>query len=159
MKNNKDIESENGVLTNRMDTGTKEFDQFQEVLLSKSKAQSEDQKRQTEILSLKIKMEDYVKSEGQDIWMIGEFLKLCLKTLHIKQNRFADYVGLKPSNLSKLIKGERPINYEMALILGDIFDIDPMLWIKIQAKNEMTKLKTSSRSRYQRYSLNDLIVD
>ncbi|OQX79689.1 MAG: hypothetical protein B6D64_04365 [Bacteroidetes bacterium 4484_276] len=109
-------------------------------------------------MSLKFKMEDYLESEGQDISLAGEFLKLHLKALQIQQNKFADYIGLKPSNLSKLINGERPINYEMALIFGEIFNIDPMLWIEIQAKNELKKLKTSGRSKYQKYSLSDLIA-
>ncbi len=158
MKKNKETEPTTGVLTNRMDTKTNEFDQFQAILLTKSKERSEEQKRHTEIMSLKYKMEDYLKSEGQDISLAGEFLKLYLKALQIQQNKFADYIGLKPSNLSKLINGERPINYEMALIFGEIFNIDPMLWIEIQAKNELKKLKTSGRSKYQKYSLSDLIA-
>ena len=158
MKKNKETEPTTGVLTNRMDTKTNEFDQFQAILLTKSKERSEEQKRHTEIMSLKFKMEDYLESEGQDISLAGEFLKLHLKALQIQQNKFADYIGLKPSNLSKLINGERPINYEMALIFGEIFNIDPMLWIEIQAKNELKKLKTSGRSKYQKYSLSDLIA-
>ena len=158
MKKNKETEPTTGVLTNRMDTKTNEFDQFQAILLTKSKERSEKQKRHTEIMSLKFKMEDYLESEGQDISLAGEFLKLHLKALQIQQNKFADYIGLKPSNLSKLINGERPINYEMALIFGEIFNIDPMLWIEIQAKNELKKLKTSGRSKYQKYSLSDLIA-
>ncbi|OYT13277.1 MAG: transcriptional regulator [Bacteroidetes bacterium 4572_114] len=152
MKKNKETEPTTGVLTNRMDTKTNEFDQFQAILLTKSKERSEKQKRHTEIMSLKFKMEDYLESEGQDISLAD------LKALQIQQNKFADYIGLKPSNLSKLINGERPINYEMALIFGEIFNIDPMLWIEIQAKNELKKLKTSGRSKYQKYSLSDLIA-
>ena len=158
MKKNKEIEPTMGVLTNRMDTETNEFDQFQAILLTKSKERSKEQKRHTEIMSLKFKMEDYLKSERQDISLAGEFLKSYLKALQIQQNRFADYIGLKPSNLSKLINGERPINYEMALIFGKIFNIDPMLWIEIQAKNELKKLKTSRSNKYQKYSLSDLIA-
>ena len=157
MNKNKQIEPTNGALTNRMDVGTNSFDKFQAILLNKSKEQTIEQKRKIELLALKFKMEDYLKSEGHDIKLAGEFLKLYLKTLHIHQNKFANYIGLNPSNLSKLIIGERPINYELALIFGNIFNIDPMLWIEIQAKNELKKLKKTKNKKYQKYSLNDLI--
>jgi addiction module HigA family antidote len=146
-----------GVLTNRMDIGTESFNEFQAILLNKSKERSIEQERKIELLALKFKMEDYLKYEGQDIKMTGEFLRQCLKVLHIQQNKFANYIGLKPSNLSKLIVGERPINYELALIFGKIFNIDPMLWIKIQAKNELRKLMITGEDKYQNYTLKDLM--
>ncbi|MBI9039607.1 MAG: hypothetical protein JEY97_15870 [Bacteroidales bacterium] len=158
MKNNKQIEPTNDALTNRMDVGTNSFDEFQAILLNKSKKQTIEQKRKIELLALKFKMEDYLKSEGHDIKLAGEFLKLYLKTLHIQQNKFANYIGINPSNLSKLIIGERPINYELALIFGKIFNNNPMLWIEIQAKNELMKLKKTKSQKYQSYSLNDLIT-
>ncbi|MFC2119304.1 transcriptional regulator, partial [Bacteroidota bacterium] len=145
MKNNKQIEPTDGTLTNRMDVGTNSFDEFQAILLNKSREQTIEQKRKIELLALKFKMEDYLKSEGHDIRLAGEFLKLYLRALHIHQNKFANYIGLHPSNLSKLIIGERPINYELALIFGNIFNTDPMIWIKIQAKNELKKLNKIRR--------------
>ena len=159
MKKNEQTEPTTGALTNRMDIGTDSFNEFQANLLNKSKERSIEQKRNIELLALKFKMEDYLKSEGHDVRLAGEFLKLYLKTLHIHQNKFANYIGLKPSNLSKLISGERPINYEFALIFGKIFNSDPMLWIEIQAKNELKKLKKIRSKKYQNYSLNDLITE
>ena len=91
-----------------------------------------------------------------DMKLAGAFLKQYLKPLRIKQTKFANYIGLKPSNFSKSINGERPINYDLALILGKIFNIDPMLWIEIQTKNELNKLKNAEDNRYN-YSLNDLM--
>jgi len=157
MNNNKEIEPMNGNLTNRMDVGTNNFDKFQAILLNKTKEQTTEQKRRIELLALKFKMEDYLKSEGHDVRLAGEFLKLYLKTLNIRQNKFANYIGLNPSNLNKLIVGTRPINYELALIFGNIFNIDPMIWIRIQAKNELNKLNETKRKKYKDYTLNDLI--
>ncbi|MEN8194502.1 MAG: addiction module antidote protein, HigA family [Bacteroidota bacterium] len=157
MTKNKKIEPDKGIITNRMDVGTDSFDEFQAILLNKSKEKSIEQKRKVDLLAIKFRMEDYLKSEGQDIRLAGDFLKSYLKTLHIKQNKFAQYIGLNPSNLSKLIGGDRPINYELALILGNIFKTDPMLWIEIQAKNELKKLRKTRKNKYQNYSLNDLI--
>ena len=149
----------NGILTNQMDIGTKGFDEFQAILLNRSRNRTSQQKRNVELLALKFKIEDYLESEMPDIELAGDFLKQYLQTLQIQQNKFADYIGLKPSNLSKLISGERPINYNMALIFGKMFNLDPMLWIEIQAKNELNKLRNNENQKYHNYSLNDLIPE
>ena len=158
MKKERD-EPTNGILTNQMDFGSEEFEEFQAFLLNKSRNRSNQQKRNIELIALKLKIEDYLDSEKPDIELVGDFLKQYLQALRIQQNKFADYIGLKPSNLSKLISGERPLNYNMALILGKIFDIHPMLWINIQAKNELNKLKNENNPKYHDYSLSDLIQE
>jgi addiction module HigA family antidote len=152
-------EPEEGVLTTKMDVGTKGFDDFQAILLKKSRERSEDQKRKIDLLTFKYQMEDYVNSETGEIKTAGEFLKIILQLLHIQQNKFANYIGLKPSNLSKLINSERSINYDLALIFGRLFNHNPMLWIEIQAKYEMYKLSHSDRDKYSDYSLNYLIKE
>ncbi len=150
-------ELEKGMLTNRMDFGTQGFDDFQTILLKKSRQRTDNQKRKIDLLAIKYQMEDYIASDKRDIKLAGEFLRTILKSLHIQQNKFAEYIGLKPSNLSKLMNGERNINYDMALIFGRIFNHNPMLWIDIQAKNELHKLINTEQNRYSNYSLNDLI--
>ena len=149
-------ELENGILTHQMDTNSVDFDKFQAKLLIKSRERSIEQRRNVELLSLKYQIEEYLQSDENDMKLAGAFLKQYLKTLQIKQTKFANYIGLKPSNFSKLLNGERPINYDLALILGKIFNIDPMLWIEIQAKNELSKLKNAEDNRYN-YSLSDLM--
>ena len=79
--------------------------------------------------------------------------------MHIRQKQFAEYIGLKPSNLSKLISGERTINYDLALIFSRLFNHSPMLWIEIQAKNELNRLLNAERNKYSIYSLNELIEE
>lgn len=153
-KNNEPRES---MLTQHMDTGTQGFNEFQAILLEKSKHRSDLQKRNIELLALRFQMEVYVEKTYDSTKSAGEFLKEVLKTIQIPQNKFADYIGIKPSNLSKLIKGERPINYDLALIFGRIFNHNPMLWIEIQAKNEMQRLNKIEKNKYSNYSLNGLI--
>jgi addiction module HigA family antidote len=102
-------------------------------------------------------MEDYLESDNSDITSVGEYLKTLLRVTKIRQNKFADYIGLKPSNLSKLIGGERPISHEIALVLGKIFKIEPMIWLNIQAKNELKRLTHSNEDKYNHYSLNELM--
>lgn len=157
MNKKKYKEPSNGVLTNRMDIGTTEFNEFQAILLNKSKAQTELQKKRIELMALKFRMEDYLKSEDRDIKFTGEFLKACLKITQVHQNKFANYIGLKPSNLSKIIGGERPINHDIALILGRIFNVEPMIWLNVQAKNELIKMAQSNKNKYAKYSLDELI--
>lgn len=147
------------MLTDQMDISTQGFDEFQAILLKKSKERSDDQKRRIELLTLKYQMEDYLNSDKGKERSAGEFLKTILRSLHIQQNQFASYIGWKPSNLSKLINGERTINYDLALIFGRLFNHNPMLWIEIQAKNELNRLKYAEENKYSAYSLNDLIED
>ena len=144
-------------LTHGMDVGTQGFDDFQAILLNKSKERTEKQKRRIDLLTFKYQMEDYLISEKSEVKSVGEFLKSILKTLKIKQKDFAEYLGLKPSNLNKLISGERTINYDLALIFGRLFNHNPMLWIEIQAKNELNRLLHAERKKYSVYSLNDLV--
>ncbi len=155
MKNYK--EPSKGVLTNRTDANSSDFVDFQAILLNKSKSQTESQKREIELLAIKFKMEDYLISDNSEVKLAGEFLKSFLKSTHIRQNKFAEYIGLKPSNLNKVISGERPISYEIAIILGRIFSTEPMVWLNIQAKNEFKKITQSKPSKYNQYSLDDLV--
>jgi addiction module HigA family antidote len=158
MKQNNNTELTNGMLTNPMDTGTDDFKDFQTRMLNKAKNRSETQRREIELLSIKFQMQDYLESEETKLKLPGEFLKEYLKTLGIPQKKFAHYIEINPSNLSKLINGERPINYELAIILGKIFNNDPMLWIEIQAKNELKKIQKTKTRRFNNYSLKDLMT-
>ncbi len=156
MKDKKD-NSAVGLLTNQMDVNSNEFDMFQAKLLNISRERTISQRRNVELLALQYKIEDYINSGNDDIKLAGEFLKQYLKILKISQIKFSKYIGLKPSNLNKILKGERPINYNLALIFGEIFQINPMYWIEIQAKNELSRLKKEKKNEYINYSLNDLL--
>lgn len=147
------------VLTKRMDVNTQGFDDFQAILLRKSNDRTENQRRKIDLLTLKYQMEDYLSVMESTEKSAGDFLKMILNTLKVQQKQFAEYIGIKPSNLSKLIKGERSINYDLALIFGKLFNHDPMLWIEIQAKNELNRLLRAEQKKYSIYSLNDLLGD
>jgi len=145
------------VLTDRMDVGTKEFNEFQAILLNKSKKRSENQKRIIELMALKFKMEDYLNSKDTHSKLVGDFLKAYLNTFEIRQNKFAQYIGVGPANLNKLIKGERSLSHELALVFGKIFNNDPMLWLDIQNKNKLYRLSKTKKKHIKKYSLDDLI--
>ena len=158
MTERKDKSAKKSVLTERMNVDSEEFKGLQSLILQKSREQTQEQRKYNELYSLQIQMEDYLKSDdGIEIKLAGEFLKSFLSVLDIRQNRFAEYIGLRPSNLNKLIKGERPINSELALILGKIFNLNPMIWLKIQSKNELERLSKEKNKQLEKYSLNDLM--
>ncbi|MEQ9219610.1 MAG: HigA family addiction module antitoxin [Cyclobacteriaceae bacterium] len=160
MKNDQNKKVSSGVLTKPMDSGQQEFDQFQAIILNRVRNQTQKQKRTVELMGLKFKMEDYLTSKHEDeLKLAGEFLKAHLNVLKIQQNKFAHYIGLRPSNLSKVLKGERPLNSEMALILGKLFDQDPMIWLDIQTKNELIRLSKSKAQKLKKYKLDDLVED
>ncbi|TKG92998.1 addiction module antidote protein, HigA family [Puteibacter caeruleilacunae] len=152
-------EPQKGILTDQMDVNSDEFHEFQSIILEESKKRSAKDLHNIELTALRFEMEDYLKSSTTDIQVkrAGQFLKQILKTLKIKQNVFASYIGMKPSNLSKLLNGDRPINNEMALLLGKLFSHDPMLWIKIQAKNDLHNITQSKSQQFEDFSLEELI--
>lgn len=43
--------------------------------------------------------------------LVGNLLKAYLAAFKIRQNKFADYIGIRPCNLSKFIEGERSLNH------------------------------------------------
>ena len=149
-------EPKEGALTRGMDYGTPGFDEFQAVLLQKSRSRTKTQKQQAKLLALRFEMEDYLALAGNPEKTAGDFLKDFLGILDVQQKYFAKYIGMKPSNLSKVIKGERPVNNDLALIFARLFNHDPMLWIEIQAKNEMNRIR-SAGEKYETYSLGELL--
>ena len=86
MNKNITTEPDNGLLTNQMDVNSKDFTKFQEKLLNKSKARTQEQNLQIELLALKYKMEDYLNRDyTENVRKAGEFIKQFLNILQIKQ--------------------------------------------------------------------------
>ena len=149
---------ENGLLTIPVDEKSQGFKDFQLLIAAKSKAMSKEEKVTMELYGLRLEMQDYLRSNSKDTIDIGNYLKKALKVSRIKQNRFADYIGLKPSNLSKIFTGQRKISLNQALIFESIFGINAKLWLGIQIKNELKKVSVSLRSKLEKYKLNELIA-
>ena len=66
-------EQQEGILTQSMDVGTKGFDDFQAILLKKSRERTEDQKLRINLLTIKYRMEDYLTSNKTEEKSTGEF--------------------------------------------------------------------------------------
>lgn len=150
----KEIGSES-VLTEKIDTGAEEFDQFQAFLLNKSKDRSEKQQQKIDMLSLQYKMQDYIKTAGHSK-TVGDFIREYLNVLGIKHSEFARYLDINPSNFSKILSGERPLNYELALILGVLFEVEPIIWLTIQNRNKLHELEKEKKNELKEYSIDDI---
>ena len=159
MRRKKNIEPKEGVLTSSMNVNNKEFKEFQVFLSDKAKSLTDKQRLNIELLSLQIKIEDYLNSNEKDIELIsvGDFLRLYLDKLGIKQNKLAEYIGMRPSNFSKILSGSRKVNFELSFILGRIFNLDPKIWILIQVKNEYLEMKKEKANNFKNYKLEDLV--
>ncbi len=140
-----------------VNTNSNEFKFLQKKIIEESKKQSKKQILVNHLLSLRLQMETYLRDDSEEIKEVGTFLKDFVKVLEIKNKIFAEYIGYKESNLSALYNGTRKINIDLALKLGKIFKVDPSLWIHIQSKNELKRMREENEQEYHKYSIEDLL--
>jgi addiction module HigA family antidote len=155
---NKDKLSEltNGLLTEPMDIGTKEYEDFKLLIRSKVAETPKDERIKISLFGLKYQIEDYLHSDPKSI-PVGSFIKKFIKLIEIKQIDFANYLEIRPSNLSKILNGERRLTIELAVILEKLSNIDAELWLRIQNQNEIRKIEKSNPKDMRKYRLKELI--
>ena len=146
----------NGILTESMDIGTKEYKDFKLLISSKLNAASRDERIEISLHGLKYQMEDCVQSSPKPTH-VGNFIKQFIQLLEITQKNFANYLEIRPSNLSKILSGERRLTIELALILERLSNINAELWLRIQNQNEIHKIQRLNSKRINKYKLNELI--
>lgn len=113
---------------------------------------------QNRLLSLKFQMESYLEEEHpKEVISAGQFLEKLVKSLDIKKKTFAAYIDYEESNMSAIFKGRRKINTDLAIKFGEIFSLDPAIWLHIQSKNELLEIIDSEKEKYNKYSLEDLL--
>lgn len=148
----------NGTGKGIVNTNSKDFKGLQNAILAHSQTQTVAQRIEYNLLSLKFQMESYISEETPEIILSsGDFLRKYLKVIGIKNKEFADYIKIEESNLSAILKGRRKINIDIAYKLGEIFDLNPNLWLLIQSKNELLKIDSELRTEYKKYRLKDLL--
>lgn len=145
------------VYTERMNVDNEEFDSFQAAILNKSKERSTERKYKIALMANKIRIQDYLNSNLKKQLTIGFFLNEYLTTFNLRQNHVAAYIGTQPASLNKIINGQRELSHELALKLGKLFRIDPMMLLDVQDKNKLRILQDVNKSELTGYSLNDLI--
>ena len=147
----------NGLLTEPMDIGTKEYQDFKLLIKSKVAHTSKEERIRIALLGLKYNMGDYLNSNGKTI-RVGSFIKQFIKLIEVKQVDLANYLNMKSSNLSKILSGERRLNIELAIILEKLSNISADLWLRIQNHNELKKALKTQKKRLRKYNLKELII-
>ena len=148
----------NGTGTGIVNTNSQDYKGLQKAILEHAKKQTPQDRMKYELISLQFQMESYLsKKEPSSIIRVGEFLKKHLKAIKIKHKEFASYIELEESNLSAIIKGRRKINIDLAFKLGQVFGLDPNIWLLIQSKNELLGIDNQKKLAYQKFRLDDLL--
>ena len=94
-----------------------------------------------------------VRVEGKDNKMIannlephflthpGEVIKDELEYHGISQRRLATEIGVPPSQLNEVLNAKRPLNAEMALLIGQALDLDAEPLLGLQTKYNLLAAK------------------
>lgn len=147
---------ESGVLTEKMKRSGVEYEDFRLLIRSKSENLTKSEQVRVSLTVLEIQMEDYL-SDGKRLIEIGKFIKLFIEALEVSQRKFAKYLEIRPSNLGKLLNGERKLNLETALIFEKLSGIKASLWLRVQTKNEIKKITKLNKSKFKKFKLDELI--
>jgi addiction module HigA family antidote len=57
--------------------------------------------------------------------------------MKLSQAEFARTIGVSPMRISHVIKGERPVTAELALLFGRVFNQSPQYWMNLQASFDL----------------------
>lgn len=145
-----------GALTEKMNLQSTEYADFKLLIKSKVSFSSKDDRIEIAILGLKFEMEDYLASNKKNT-PIGSFIKQFIDAVEIKQVQFAEFIGVRPSNLSKILNGERRLSLDLALILESVSKIKAENWLMIQNRNEIFKIRKLKKGEFSKFKLKQLI--
>lgn len=148
----------NGTGKGVVNTNSNDFIFLKEAVKKHAENQSTEDKAKYALLSLKLQMKTYIlDKEPPTIITVGNFLKKHLKAIDIKHKQFAEYIELEESNFSSIIRGRRKLTIDLAFKLGQIFNVEPDIWLSIQSKNELLEASRENKLTYKKYKLKDLL--
>ena len=148
----------NGTGTGIVNVNSEDFKALQQAIIEHNKKYTPEERMKYDLIALHIQMKSYVSKDYDRAHRgVGEFLKGYINAIGIKNKTFAQYIEIEESNLSAILKGKRKINLNLALKLEQIFGVDADIWLRVQSKNELQKLKEKKRNTYQKYQLTDLL--
>ena len=67
----------------------------------------------------------------------GAFLQEALTELDVTQAEFARRIGVSAMRISHVIKRQRPVTAELALLFGQAFGQTPQYWLNLQADYDL----------------------
>lgn len=160
MKKEKEINAGgiNGLGEALVNTNSRDFIELKSMIKKLSSSQSEEERIENGFLSIRFQMESYLNNPSGQIIPAGVFLEKFLEVISVKKKDFAKYIDVEESNLSALLKGRRKINADLARKLGEIFKVDPSIWLFIESRNELAIHEVKEKEEpYGKYSLDDLL--
>ena len=130
---------------------------YQRIIQAHSDEQSTEDKQSIQHISVRLEMEEYLKSNNSMIKPAGLFLERLLRIYNIKKSAFAEFIEIERTNFYALLKGRRKFNNIIASKVGETFKIDPQLWMFIEARNEMKEYQSESQTHNKEYTLANLM--
>lgn len=118
-----------------------------------------DELAENQRIGIKLLMKSYLENESGETIVAGEFLNRLINIYNIKKIKFAKFLGIENANLHALLKGRRKFNSKIATAVGEIFKINPELWMFIEAKNDLKKFKQNINPKRRRMKIHELIHD
>lgn len=73
-----------------------------------------------------------MRKNGLPVIHPGEFLRETLDELGLSQAAFARAVGTSAMRISHVVKGQRPVTAELALLFGRALGQSPEYWLNLQ---------------------------
>ena len=67
--------------------------------------------------------------------------------MDISQAEFARTIGVSPMRISHVVKGDRPVTAELALLFGRAFNQTPQYWLNLQAAYDLKIARVSIGKR------------
>jgi addiction module HigA family antidote len=98
-------------------------------------------------LSIITKGETNMVKNGLPAIHPGEFLAEIMGEMGISQAEFARAIGVSPMRISHIIKGDRPVTAELALLFGRAFNQSPQYWLNLQASYDLKTAEASIGKR------------
>lgn len=159
MKKEKEINEGgiNGLGEALVNTNSSDFAELKTIIKKLSAGQSEEERLENALLSIRFQMESYLNDPSAEIIPAGAFLEKLLEAVSVRKKDFAQYIGIEESNLSALLKGRRKINADIAIKLGKIFKLDPSIWLYLESRNELAQQVRENQEAYGGYRLDDLV--
>lgn len=146
----------NGLGESLINTNSEDFKALKRLIEKSYQSQGESEKIENGLLSVRFQMESYLntKIEVEDVKPAGWFIERLLEVVAVTKKQLSEYVGYEYTNLISVMKGRRKINSELAIKLGQIFKVDPAIWLHIESKNELIQEISKVESSF---SLNELL--
>ena len=129
----------NGLGEALVNQNAESFKELKRIISAKSQGQTEASRTENELLSIRFQIESYVNERREDIIPPGTFIEKMIAAIGVTKARFSQYIDYDYSNLIAVLKGRRKINPDLAIKIGKIFGINPVVWLHVESKNELSK--------------------